>query len=261
MEQIGMMVCGNCNPCENNNKFLVVDHAKYGDRPPNVDVNDAYLSLEEDATFFCRCCCANLRSFEMLGTTRGQRVFKLQRDHKILNCRAVENVALCCLCGGCCFCPEIVHVYGQTDGQKLGRIEQRHVTPCYNDGFKCCNCAQILEVYDGNDNHVSDLDINYCTKKNICSCGAPVFDILTYPYSEPPVVETRVQNIFMGLGRECCQDVENFKIDFDPAMLPNDQGIRAKSPAPVPQETRTLHIAASILLKYVFFEKEKDQEG
>jgi len=253
MAACGRILCGPCNPCENNDKFLVYD-ATNG---VEVEGKQALLQLDENSGCCTRAFCGGRRGFEMVATRDGQRKFALKRKHRLKNCAGVPSalVTLCTSPLTLCWFPEIIEVKGETDEEILGKVEQRYTDGCYNDGIKICNTAVVYEIKNANNEHISDVNVDFCKSKNCCSLK-PVFDIVK-PRSayaekdvpEKPEVRANVRNQFMGIAKECCTQIENFEIDMNPADGTGN---------PVPEDERALHLAATILLKYTHFDSNGD---
>jgi len=193
------------------------------------DKKHTLMKGRERSSCLCRACCGDRRSFRMAMETEGKDedrspVFEMDRPW---HCRW--------FCFPCSFCTQVINVYSH--GRPLGHVRER-----------CWICTPHLNVWDERDTlRYTMVGENMCCRCSLCS-GACCWCIKCCPdftFSIRDGVsgheEGTVTKKFSGVGKELFTNADNYKMKFPPNASPND---------------RALLVSASVLIDYLYFERE-----
>uniref|UniRef100_A0A7S4K8Z3 Phospholipid scramblase n=1 Tax=Paramoeba aestuarina TaxID=180227 RepID=A0A7S4K8Z3_9EUKA len=225
-----------CYVCEKQNEYYVgglPQGFRDGDQLRDEQFQDLkseeILHLQEHSTCCCRVCCGNAREFTMDAfpsmNNYNHSMFQFFRPFH------------------CCFCCQEIFI--RQGDEELGHVE------CDCRCFRACCCGEFFfRVKQGDQTlgwikHIEPCCCNCCTNCCAPSClNEQWVDEILSPNEDEVVGFLR--DHYPGLGMRCLADSDNYTLTF-PANSTNEQ--------------KAIWLGGLMLIDFVFFEKEADQDG
>lgn len=186
------------------------------------EFGDELLVAKEESSCCSRYWCANSRPFQMSVVD--------SRDHNNEVLRFERPLRCMFCCSDCCYPNWNQTLTVTSNGEFLGRIQEPSV---------CCDIK--LEIF-GRDNETKKFELGGSVWKYCCTCCRDV----EYPIVNDSGVEVAsvVWN-FKGFCVEVMTDSDSFTVNF---------------PREMPVEDKALMIGATLLLDFMYYEKQNNNE-
>jgi len=218
-----------CAACEKENQYLLgpvsLEMAERGyPKDDELKAIPTRIMMQENSTLCQLCFCGSGRSFTMdIMDADGKRYAEIRRE-----CR-------CCL--------DELELFDR-DGNHVGGAH------CECRCLQCCIGNMFIRLEDnerkvkGYIKHVSPSCCNGC--QNCCAPSCCNEDWHNYLLDENEQVVGHLRNVYPGLGMRCVADADNYLMAFPPRSSIND---------------KLLWLSGLILMDYVFFEKQENDQG